>query len=87
MPEVKPPIIGLKYDTLIASLPTLNLVAMKEILFVAGGDFIGLPQEQPMVDCIELIDELVVPNMQGYENIVVDMLSFPTLESTCYIGE
>jgi hypothetical protein len=68
------PRIGLGYDVFVASLPTPTLVATKEFLFHAGGDQTDFPKEKFIINCVEPLDKIVVPNMPEYENIFTDDL-------------
>jgi hypothetical protein len=71
----------LGYDSTTTSLPTSILATAKEVLFVAGGVQIGFLEEQPIVDCVEHIDEMHSPHMLTFEHsikddIFVDITSF-----------
>jgi hypothetical protein len=69
---MKSPTTDIGYDVLTSSFPTPTLVASKEVLFVVGGVETGFPEEKPIVTSIEYIDEMDIPNMPEYENIVFD---------------
>jgi hypothetical protein len=82
-PEIKSPRKGIGYDIVVSSIPTPRLSTTKEVFFVAGGFQTGFPEEKPIVDCVEHIDELHVTHMPEFEHvitydIVVDMLGFST---------
>jgi hypothetical protein len=63
---------GLGYDVVVASLHTPGLATTREILFVAGGVQTSFPEEKPIVDCVENIDELPIPHMPKFEHVVTN---------------
>lgn len=70
--EMKTSRIGLGYDVIVASLSSRGLGECKKVLFIAGGVYIKLMEEKPIVDFVEHINELDVSNMPELENAIVD---------------
>jgi hypothetical protein len=71
----------LRYDVVLASLPTHCLATTREVLFVASGAHTIFPEEVPTIGCSNYIDEFIVPHMENFEHtndIVIDMSGFYT---------
>jgi hypothetical protein len=71
-PDMKSPRTGLGYDAVVPPCLHLDLLRPREVLFVVGGVQTFFLKEQPIVDCVEHIDELVIPNTPKFEYVVID---------------
>ena len=84
IPEMKSPRRCIGYDVVVSSFPTPSLAATREVFFIVGGfqnDF------TTGHSTVELVDEMVVPDIPDSKNIVVDEIATnipvcSTLEST-----